>query len=140
MNIRKKTTMLCLAATLSAGLLSAGSVYGYDGDVDYSAPYVTLDPKTGKLVTIDPKKDQAAAQQTQHPATAADTSASAATTNTTDTGGTAAAISTQSDVTSAQPRTPDKGVFIAIAAIAIIGVFVAIIRRKPVVSTDNSNV
>lgn len=132
--------MLSLAAILTAGLLSAGSVYGYDGDVDYSAPYVTLDPKTGKLVTIDPKKDQAAAQQTQHSATAADTSASTATTNTTDTGGTAAAISTQSDVTSAQPRTPDKGVFIAIAAIAIIGVFVAIIRRKPVVTTDNSKI
>mgnify|MGYP003389218574 CR=1 FL=1 len=31
------------------------NVYAYDGDVDYSAPYVTVDPETGKLVTIDPK-------------------------------------------------------------------------------------
>jgi uncharacterized protein YxeA len=30
-------------------------VHAYDGDVDYSAPYVTIDPETGKLVTIDPK-------------------------------------------------------------------------------------
>jgi hypothetical protein len=39
----------------------------YDGDVDYSAPYITVDPETGKLVTIDPKAQQA--QQQQHAAT-----------------------------------------------------------------------
>ena len=40
----------------------------YDGDVDYSAPYITVDPETGKLVTIDPKAQQSQQQQ-QHSAT-----------------------------------------------------------------------
>ena len=25
-----------------------------DGDVDYSAPYITVDPETGKLITVNP--------------------------------------------------------------------------------------
>ncbi len=33
----------------------AFNTYGYDGDVDYTAPYVTIDPETGTLVTVDPK-------------------------------------------------------------------------------------
>ena len=131
--------MFCLAGVLTASVLSAGSVYSYDGDIDYSAPYVTLDPKTGKLITVDPKKDQAAAQQAQHPATSPDTATSIPATNTTDSAGSAASISTRTDVTPAQTRTPDTGVFIAIAAIVIIGVFVAITRRKPAVTTDKSN-
>ena len=35
-------------------LLSSIS-FAYDGDVDFNAPYLTVDPETGKLVTIDPK-------------------------------------------------------------------------------------
>jgi hypothetical protein len=37
-----------------AGLLSAGNTFASDGDVDYSAPYITVDPETGKLVTVNP--------------------------------------------------------------------------------------
>jgi hypothetical protein len=50
---------IVLSLVLLSAVLSA-----YDGDVDYSAPYITVDPETGKLVTIDPK-----AQQQQHQAT-----------------------------------------------------------------------
>ena len=48
---------------MNSFLLTA-ELSAYDGDVDYSAPYITVDPETGKLVTIDPK----AQQQPQHPA------------------------------------------------------------------------
>ena len=35
--------------------MASESTFAYDGDVDYNAPYLTVDPETGKLVTIDPK-------------------------------------------------------------------------------------
>jgi len=140
MNIRKNVTMFCLAGVLTASVLSTGSVYSYDGDVDYSAPYVTLDPKTGKLVTIDPKQEQAAAQQqqAQHPvATSTDGSTPAA--DTPNSGGNVASISTEGSATTAPARTPTTAVFIAIAAILIIGIVVAISRRKSAVAPDKSN-
>lgn len=37
-----------------AGLLSAGITLASDGDVNYSAPYITVDPETGKLITVNP--------------------------------------------------------------------------------------
>ena len=137
MNIRNKMTMFCLAGALTASVLSTGSVYSYDGDVDYSAPYVTLDPKTGKLITVDPKKDPAAmqqAQQTQHPATvSSDAATSTPAADTANSGGNVASISTEADATTAPARTPTTAVLIAIAAIVIIGLFVAISRRKSVI-------
>jgi len=39
---------------LVALIFSAGVVLAGDGDVDYSAPYITVDPETGQLVTINP--------------------------------------------------------------------------------------
>jgi len=132
MNIRNKMTMFCLAGVLTASVLSTGSVYSYDGDVDYSAPYVTLDPKTGKLVTIDPKQEQAAAQQ-------AEASTSTPATDTADSGGSVASISTAASTTPAPASTPTTAVFIAIAAIVIIGIFVAITRRKSAVTPDKSD-
>ena len=38
-----------------AGILS-GKTLAYDNDVDYSAPYLTVDPETGLLVTVDPRQ------------------------------------------------------------------------------------
>jgi len=138
MNIRNKMTMFCLAGALTASVLSTGSVYSYDGDVDYSAPYVTLDPKTGKLITVDPKKDPAAmqqAQQTQHPpaTVSSDAATSTPAADTANSGGNVASISTEADATTAPARTPTTAVLIAIAAIVIIGLFVAISRRKSVI-------
>ena len=37
-----------------AGLLSVSNVLASDGDVDYSAPYITVDPATGQLITVNP--------------------------------------------------------------------------------------
>ncbi len=37
-----------------AGLLSVTNVLASDGDVDYSAPYITVDPETGQLITVNP--------------------------------------------------------------------------------------
>ena len=140
MNIRKNVTMFCLAGVLTASVLSAGSVYSYDGDVDYSAPYVTLDPKTGKLITVDPKKDPAAMQQAQHPAAASsDAATSTQAADTVNSGGSVASISTEASTTPVPARTPSTAVFIAIAAIVIIGIFVAITRRKSAVTMDKSN-
>jgi hypothetical protein len=45
-----------LAMVACTGLISIG-VHAYDGDVDYMAPYLTVDPETGKLVTIDPRAE-----------------------------------------------------------------------------------
>jgi len=39
---------------LIVGILSAGAALAADGDVVYSAPYISVDPETGKLVTINP--------------------------------------------------------------------------------------
>ena len=46
-------------------MLAGGYAAAYDGDVDFSAPYLTVDPETGKLITVDPK---AQPQQPQHQA------------------------------------------------------------------------
>jgi hypothetical protein len=41
-----------LLLLLVSGWLPA--VFAGDGDVDYSAPYITVDPETGQLVTVNP--------------------------------------------------------------------------------------
>jgi len=46
--------MLCIHLTGWSGYN-----YAYDGDVDFSAPYLTVDPETGKLITVDPTKEPA---------------------------------------------------------------------------------
>ena len=51
----KVTTTIRLISFIYLTVLCTINTYAYDGDVDYSAPYVTIDPETGKLVTIDPK-------------------------------------------------------------------------------------
>lgn len=39
---------------LFPGLGSLNPVVAGDGDVDYSAPYITVDPETGQLITVNP--------------------------------------------------------------------------------------
>jgi hypothetical protein len=61
---------------MAAAALSLTQALAYDGDVDFSAPYMTLDPETGKLITVDPKQqpgyqqNQQAAGQQHTPAAA----------------------------------------------------------------------
>jgi len=35
-------------------VISIAGVFASDGDVNYSAPYITVDPETGKLITVNP--------------------------------------------------------------------------------------
>lgn len=64
-------TRLAVYSLIAASTLSLMPALAYDGDVDFSAPYMTLDPETGKLITVDPKQqpgyqEQQAARQQQH--------------------------------------------------------------------------
>ena len=52
-NLAKKFVATILIAASTSIFSQAANAY--DGDVDYNAPYLTVDPETGKLVTIDPK-------------------------------------------------------------------------------------
>ncbi len=63
----KLLSFALIAMFAGTGLFSTG-VFAYDGDVDFLAPYLTVDPETGKLVTIDPR----AQTKTEHE-TSADT-------------------------------------------------------------------
>lgn len=53
---------------LCGTVLLPGVAGASDGDVDYSAPYITVDPETGELITVNPgprpvMHDMAAAQE-----------------------------------------------------------------------------
>jgi hypothetical protein len=50
----KKTFFFTASGVLMLALGAAQSVSAGDGDVDYSAPYITVDPETGELVTVNP--------------------------------------------------------------------------------------
>lgn len=39
---------------LLAGLLCSTGVMAIDGDMDYTAPYIMVDPDTGQVVTVNP--------------------------------------------------------------------------------------
>lgn len=131
---RKRIARGLLAAGLCTGMMSINTAWSYDGDIDYLAPYVTLDPESGTLVTIDPRKDQAAAAELkkQHDATAPDTAA-----GTTTPAPGAASSGTDSSVTAApatvdmdQKSGPGTAVIAAAGGLFIIGVIVAMTRRK----------
>lgn len=133
MNIRSNKKIFCLVSVLCAGLLSVNIARSYDGDVDYSAPYVTLDPETGKLITVDPKQQPATAQQ-QH----SSTDPNAALSTSADTTAAADSTATASDTTAGQSNgSSGNSVIIAIAAIVAVAVVVAIARRKPGNTSDN---
>lgn len=53
--MRRNRIVHSLLFVVSIGILSVNTL-AYDNDVDYMAPYVTVDPETGKLITVDPKK------------------------------------------------------------------------------------
>ncbi|MGY8814383.1 MAG: hypothetical protein ACKVHQ_06655 [Gammaproteobacteria bacterium] len=61
-NMRLTFALITLFACTS---LISIKVNAYDGDVDFMAPYLTVDPETGKLVTIDPR----AQTKTEHEST-----------------------------------------------------------------------
>lgn len=63
--MRRKLVIPIFLIAVIAGVLS-GKTFAYDGDVDYMAPYLTVDPETGKLVTVDPRQGTV----TEHPASA----------------------------------------------------------------------
>jgi len=97
-------------------------VNAYDGDVDFSAPYITLDPETGKLITVDPNQNPVpAAQPPQHQMA--------------QTVPVAPATVRQPETTTAQisePQAPPTSVnpIIAGAVIIFVAVVVAAVKRK----------
>ena len=146
-NRRNKIALLYLMASLCTTLLPLKLAHSYDGDVDFLAPYVTLDPESGKLVTVDPRKDQAAAAelQKQHDANAGDTttstesSASATPAPAADTpAGTTMSTPVASDQQTAA-SSPANAVIIAIGALFIIGVIVGLTRRKSSSAPDKTS-
>lgn len=98
--------------------------YAYDGDVDFSAPYITLDPEAGKLITIDPTQNPVpVTQPPQHQMA--------------QTAPVAPTIDIQSGTTNTQlgePQTPSASVnpIIAVVVIVFVAVVVTIaaVRRK----------
>jgi len=110
-----------LAVVLSAIMLWAVTAYGYDGDVDYAAPYITLDPETGKLVTVDPAKEQATVQP--------HSSMPAGPASEPDNNTMAAAISSTLPA-DMETQTAAAPVIIAIALMVTIGLVVTILRHK----------
>lgn len=65
-----------------AGMLIVPVVFAVDGDVDYAAPYLWVDPKTGQVSTINPGP-----QPKVHTETAGDSRTRAEKTDMTDTSG-----------------------------------------------------
>jgi hypothetical protein len=47
----RRIVMLQMAVSL---ILLSGVARATDGDVDYSSPYITVDPKTGQVITVNP--------------------------------------------------------------------------------------
>lgn len=148
-----KPLITCLLATsLYAGPIFTNIAWSYDGDIDYLAPYVTLDPKSGTLVTIDPRKDQAAAAelQKQHDASAPNAAGDAATPPSSGaTPATAGAGGADSSMTAAQAPAdtatdqksgPGTAVIAAVGGLLLIGVVVALTRRKNNPTPDKSSV
>ena len=50
-----KISLLVSIVVIGVIIMLPSTSIAYDGDVDFNAPYLTVDPETGKLVTIDPK-------------------------------------------------------------------------------------
>ncbi len=152
MNIRCKLVTTGLLATgLYAGMIFTNIAWSYDGDIDYLAPYVTLDQESGKLVTVDPRKDAAAAAklEQEHNASnpnatasiATSTTATTAATNDTGTASTANTLSAPAPASSEQSSSPaasSRATVIAIGTLVIIGLIVVITRRKADSAIDKS--
>jgi len=112
-------TAVCILAT-GAGR----DGYAYDGDVDFSAPYMTLDPETGKLITVDPTQNPVPpVQSPQHQMAQTAQVASA-------------------DMQPGEPQTPSASVnpIIAGAVIVFVAVVVAVaaVKRKQHLSSPQA--
>ncbi|NNE38520.1 MAG: hypothetical protein HKN08_09465 [Gammaproteobacteria bacterium] len=104
----KKFLPICIT------LMVVFNVYAYDGDVDYTAPYVTIDPETGTLVTVDPKTQT----KTPHASSGnTESSVNASTENTTTT--------TPPATTAAAPQTsqPNLPMIIGLLVVGFIAAF-----------------
>lgn len=147
MKIRCKPAVTSLLATgLFAGLILSNIAWSYDGDIDYLAPYVTLDPESGKLVTIDPRKDAAAAAKLEQEHNASNPNAAG---STTDSANTAQSTKPESGTSTTNISTPtanaltptavpsSKATIIAIGILVVIGLIVAVSRRKSGAVTEN---
>ena len=148
MNIKCKLfPAVFITPVMFAVLLYTGMTFSYDGDIDYLAPYVTLDPESGKLITVDPRKDAAAAAklEQQHNASNPNATASITTSTTATTAATnetGAAPTTMSSPASQDqmpaPATSSRATVIAIGTFVFIGLIVAFTRRKSGNATDTS--
>ena len=142
MNLRYKLyPAAVITPVVLATLLYTGMTYSYDGDIDYLAPYVTLNPASGKLITVDPRKDAAVAAklEQQHNASNPNANASSATpasnsapvTNATGATSTSSTVSAPADMEQTpSPATSSNATVIAIGMLVIIGLIVAFTRRK----------
>jgi hypothetical protein len=149
LNIRCKLVTTGLLTTgLCAGLVFTNIAWSYDGDIDYLAPYVTLDQASGKLVTVDPRKDAAAAAKLEQEHNASNpnaTTSAAASANTTQS--TPSASDTTSTIMSAPtsndqnptPSSTANAAVIAIGMLVVIGLIVAVSRRKSGAVTENKS-
>lgn len=93
--------------------LTPGIVLASDGDVDYSAPYITVDPETGELVTVNPGP-----QMKTHDASSGNGNASGANTTADDT------VTAGGDNTSQAPAADaegSSGTVVPVAVVAVIG-------------------
>ncbi len=115
----------------------------YDGDVDYSAPYITVDPETGKLVTIDPK----AQPQPQHTVTDPNSSQTASAVNQTDNNEQSSQLMAQS--TPGNTMNQSEGgqmssvsitfTIIVLVVLSLVAVIITTTRRKKPVTADENN-
>lgn len=143
LKIRCNPALTCLMVIgLHAGSISMNIARAYDGDIDYSAPYVTLDPKTGKLITVDPKQQQADGQaQPPHPnAPPQDATASGPAPATSATTAAAAPANAASPASTSVPTASASGtnVIAAVVGLVLIAGVVAILRRKPATEKNDS--
>lgn len=125
------------------------TVNAYDGDVDYSAPYLTVDPETGKLVTIDPRAEEAQQQsQAQHQATGSTSGSEATIMDGTTTGNPGSGVVAQTDgnnnnmVTDGQTASNSlvKPFIVTIILSGIIVLFIILSRRsKPAKAVETED-
>jgi len=52
--MQRRVLVFVFEIAVLAGLLTVSNALASDGDVDYSAPYITVDPETGQLITVNP--------------------------------------------------------------------------------------
>lgn len=124
----KVATTIRLISFICLTTLCTFNAYTYDGDVDYSAPYVTVDPETGKLVTIDPKA------QTKTPHTTPGSSTTSSNDNAIESNPTSPSAMGQATSTTIQPQPSEtqsaNSNFLILFGILLAGFVTAFIYRN----------